>query len=111
MGIWQYRELAVTEATGNNEEEQEKGECIKEDTRAEYVEEDKRIQYMGEDRRVRYMEEDKGSRKDLYCTKSCDALYVFVLTYFIYSDCHCLSEKEDEELYNEERRYQYSVIQ
>ena len=66
MGIWQYQELAMTEATGNNEEEQEKGECIKEDTRAEYVEEDKRIQYMGEDRRVQYMEEDKGSRKDLY---------------------------------------------
>jgi hypothetical protein len=87
------------------------GEYIKEDKRGVHVEEDKRIQYMGEDRRVQYMEEDKGSRKDLYCTKSCDALYVFVLTYFVYSDCHCLSEKEDEELYNEERRYQYSVIQ
>ena len=66
MGIWEYRELAVTEATGNNEEEQEKGECIKEDKRAEYVEEDKRIQYMGEDKRFQFMEEVEGVRKDLY---------------------------------------------
>ena len=66
MGIWQYRELDVTEATGNNEEEQEKGEYIKEDKRAEHVEEDTRIQYKGEDKRFQFMEEVKGARKDLY---------------------------------------------
>ena len=69
------------------------------------MEEDKRIQYMGEDKRVQYMEEDKGARKDLYKVMWC---FMFVLKYFV-SDCHSLSEKEDEELCNEERRYQYPV--
>ena len=103
----QYPELAVTRATGNNEDEEEweKREYIKEDKRGEHVEEDKRVQYMGEGKRVLYMEEDKGARKDLYKVMWC---FIFVLQYFV-SECHSLSEKEDQELCKEERRYQYQV--
>ena len=39
-------ELAATEATGNNEEEQEKGDYIKEYKRKEHVEEEERVQHM-----------------------------------------------------------------
>ena len=42
------------------------------------------------------------------CTKSCMWCFIFVFKYFV-SDCHSLSEMEDEELCNEERRYQYQV--
>ena len=52
------------------------------------------------------MEEDKGARKT--CTKSCMWCFIFVFKYFV-SDCHSLSEKEDQELCKEERRYQYQV--